>query len=448
MEENDCFIQLKKKITERTAKVGVIGLGYAGLPLAMELMKKGYTVTGIDINRDKLESYRHGKPTMSGVPSEEMLEAVKNGKLIFSEHFEIVNQLDSLVICVPTPLTDSQEPDVSMIKETVKHIRKHDCRGKLLILESTSYPGTTEELIEQKLSEDGLSAGKDYFLCFSPERIDPANSRHIIKNTPKIIGGITDRCTELAMCLYKDAIDTLVPVSSPKIAEMAKLLENTFRSINIGFVNEMALLAENLEVDIWEAIEAASTKPFGFMPFMPGPGPGGHCIPVDPVYLSWKGKSVNFHSRYIDLAQDINRSMPARIVNKTEDVLKKHATDLNGANILILGMAYKPDTNDYRESPSLKIYESLEKMGAAVSFNDPHIPQLSDLKGRLLVSEELNSRMLSDFNCVLLLTNHSAYDYKWLAEHAKLIIDTRNAFKEAAADNIITVWGKPFHKGV
>ncbi|WP_416149891.1 nucleotide sugar dehydrogenase [Salipaludibacillus sp. HK11] len=434
---------LQTKLVNKTAHVGVIGLGYVGLPLALAFCQKGYTVFGIDINEEKLERLQNGDSYIAGIRGEDIKTFIDNNTLIITNDFSVISDLDSISICVPTPLTKYQHPDVTYIEAVVNQIKTYMRKETLLILESTSYPGTTEELIEIELQQNGWIVGKDYFLCFSPERVDPGNATFNTKNTPKVIGGTTKLCTQLGICLYKGAVETLVPVSSPKIAEMSKLLENSFRSVNIGFINEMAMLSDRLGLDIWETIDAASSKPFGFMPFSPGPGIGGHCIPLDPMYLSWKGRGLNFYSRYLDLAQEINKKMPNVVLNKISDVLNEIGAPIKGSKILLLGMSYKPNIGDLRESPSLEVYESLQKKGADVYYNDPHVPQFKDYTGKTVTSIDLRYDKLNIFDCVLLLTSHDSYHYQLIADNAERIVDTRNAFKNIKNSKIITIWGAP-----
>lgn len=437
MDEN--FLILKEKIKQKSAKVGVIGLGYVGLPLALELSNSNYTVFGIDVNVEKINSLKEGKSYIQDVEEINLKKNVNDGLLKPTTDFSELRNLDAVSICVPTPLTKTQEPDMSYVNSAVKKIKDYMHKNLLIILESTTYPGTTEELIEKELFDEGYQAGKDYFLCFSPERVDPGNNKYNTKNTPKVIGGTTEKCTELGKLLYGEVINELVPVSSPKVAEMSKLLENTFRSINIAFINEMALLCDKLGIDIWETIEASSTKPFGFMPFYPGPGIGGHCIPLDPMYLSWKAKDINFYSRFIELAQETNKSMPKHILNKVSQALNAYSKPIKGSKILILGMAYKPNVEDLRESPSLDIYELLKENGAQIDYNDPYAKLFKDKDLNTVHSIDLEYDKLNYYDCVLLLTNHSAYNYEKVLDNAKLIVDTRNAFKKFKSSKVIKV---------
>jgi UDP-N-acetyl-D-glucosamine dehydrogenase len=430
---------LKSKIQNYEAKVGVIGLGYTGLPLSIELAKAGYQVFGLDIDKSKIIRLLASDSYIGDVNWSDLDKVIKNGKFNPTSDFSIIEELDVVSICVPTPLTKSQEPDMSYIISAVEQIKEYMHKGLLIILESTTYPGTTEELIENELAKMEYRVGEDYFLCFSPERIDPGNKQYNIKNTPKVIGGTTPKCKELGVALYSNVIDKLVTVSSLKVAEMSKLLENTFRSINIAFINEMAMLCDRLGIDIWETIEAASSKPFGYMRFTPGPGIGGHCIPLDPMYLSWKAKSSNFYSRFIELAQEVNKNMPSYVLSKVGEALNNISKSISGSKILILGMAYKPDVDDLRESPSLEIYELLQRNGASVQFNDPHAKRFLDKEGNYVSSIDLNYNDLMLYDCILLLTNHKAYNYSEIAKNSKLIIDTRNAFQGMNHSKIIRI---------
>ncbi|MGC7948029.1 nucleotide sugar dehydrogenase [Bacillus sp. II_CA] len=431
------YNELINKIENNNAKVGVIGLGYVGLPLAVELAKAGYDVYGIDLDTKKVDQLLNNNSYIIDISSEEIKAINTEYKFTPTSDFKIIEKLDAVSICVPTPLTKSQEPDMSYIKSAMNEIKKYMHKGLLITLESTTYPGTTEELIEMELNKQGYIVGEDYFLCFSPERVDPGNVHYNTKNTPKVLGGTTEKCTELGVKLYSGFIDTVVPVSSPKIAEMSKLLENTFRSINIAFINEMAMLCDKLGIDIWETVDAANTKPFGFMKFTPGPGIGGHCIPLDPMYLAWKAKGSNFFSRFIETAQEINKHMPEYVYNKISYALNKHQKSVMGSRILLLGMAYKPNIDDLRESPGLEIYELLRDGGAQVEYNDPHAQLFKDKYGEKVSSVELNYSGLSEYDCVILITNHRAYNNEMIIENSKLIVDTRNAFKDFSDAKII-----------
>ncbi|OIJ10401.1 UDP-N-acetyl-D-glucosamine dehydrogenase [Anaerobacillus alkalilacustris] len=439
MQKSEAFYRLKEKFLTMYAKVAVIGLGYVGLPLAIELAKKGYQVFGIDIDQSKVKRLEKCESYVSDVASEDVYTAISAQNFIPTTDYSILKEVDAISICVPTPLTKYQQPNIDYIQAAVTEIKKYMHKELLIILESTTYPGTTEELIEKQLELEGYKVGVDYFLCFSPERVDPGNHQFKTKNIPKVIGGTTPQCSELAMTLYQDAISTMYPVSSPKVAEMTKLLENTFRSVNIAFINEMAMLSEKLHINIWEVIEAASTKPFGFMPFMPGPGIGGHCIPLDPMYLVWKAKESKFYCRHIELAQEINMKMPHFVISKVVNELNHFSKSVKGSKILLLGMAYKPNIDDLRESPSLEIYEILKEKGASVQFYDPHATKFIDKAGNEVCSIEVKYERLQEYDCILLLTNHDVFNYQAIAENANMIIDTRNAFKRVNCSNIVTI---------
>ncbi|CUB23858.1 UDP-N-acetyl-D-glucosamine 6-dehydrogenase [Bacillus safensis] len=436
---NNYYNQLTEKIKNRNARVGVIGLGYVGLPLAVELSKSDYIVYGIDLDNKKIDQLLNGDSYIMDISNEEIKYITKYFKFTPTSNFEIIKDLDAVSICVPTPLTKSQDPDISYIIAVMNELKKYMHKGLLITLESTTYPGTTEELIEQELNNQGYIVGEDYFLCFSPERIDPGNTCYNTRNTPKVLGGTTRKCTKLGVELYSSFIDTIVPVSSPKVAEMSKLLENTFRSINIAFINEMAMLSDKLGIDIWETIDAANTKPFGFMKFTPGPGIGGHCIPLDPMFLAWKAKSSNFFSRFIEAAQEINKHMPEYVYNKVSYALNTHQKPIMGSRVLLLGMAYKPDIDDLRESPGLEIYELLRNGGANVEYNDPHAHSFTDKYGEKIVSVKLEYSRLAEYDCIILITNHKAYDNNILFNYSKLIVDTRNAFKEFDDPKIVKI---------
>jgi len=427
---------LKENLQNKTAKVGVVGLGYVGLPLAMEMVKGGFTVYGIDLDASKVETLVSGESYIQDVPSSVVADAVGSEKFVPTNRFETIRELDTISICVPTPLSENQDPDTSYIVSVVNEIKKYLQKGTLIVLESTTYPGTTEELIEYELEMLGLKVGQDYFLCFSPERVDPGNANFNTYNTPKVIGGTTEACKELGVMLYNNVVKTVVPVSSPKVAEMSKLLENTFRSVNIAFVNELAMMCDRMEIDVWEVIRAASTKPFGFMSFYPGPGIGGHCIPLDPMYLSWKAKEFRFYSKFIELAQSINDNMPEYVLNKTAQVLNVYAKSIRNSKVLILGMSYKPDIDDLRESPGLEIYELFKKSGAKVEYYDPYATSFKDEHGNIVHSVKYDADAFAQYDCMVLITNHRSFSYHELAEMGVPIIDTRNAFVDIKADNI------------
>jgi len=427
---------LKETIHQRTARCGVIGLGYVGLPLALEFARAGFRVTGIDTNPEKVNAIREGRSYIVDVTDAEIAEQVAAGRLTATADFATIACLDTVNICVPTPLRKTRDPDLTYIVAAVNDIARHLRRGHLIILESTTYPGTTEEVVQPALESSGLKAGRDFCLAFSPERIDPGNARFNTRTIPKIVGGITPRCTEVASALYSQCIETVVPVSSPRIAEMVKLLENTFRSVNIGLVNEIALMCNALGLDVWEVIEAAKTKPFGFMAFYPGPGLGGHCIPIDPFYLSWKAKMNGFEPRFIELAGHINESMPRFVVEKVTDALNRHRKSVRGARIHVLGVAYKAGVNDVRESPALSVMRILAAKGAELSYSDPYVPAIREA-GFELDALPLGNGFLRNVDCALILTDHREFDYRQVASTAPLVVDTRNALRGVEGDHIV-----------
>ncbi len=400
-------------------------MGYVGVPLAVEFAKAGLDVLGIDVSAEKVATLNAGRSYILDVSDETIAGLVALGTLRATTDFSVLADADAVCICVPTPLRKSQDPDISFIVNAVDAIRAHLHRGMLIVLESTTYPGTTEELVLPKLEETGLKVGVDFFLAFSPERVDPGNRQFITRNTPKVIGGVTQACTEKAIALYRHAVDRLVPVSNARTAEMVKLLENTFRAVNIGLVNELALMCNRLGVDVWEVIDSAKTKPFGFMPFYPGPGLGGHCIPIDPLYLSWKLKTLDYTARFIELASTINSSMPQYVVEKITEALNGVRKSVNGSKILVLGVAYKRNVSDTRESPAIDIIGLLRRKGADVSYADPHVPEL-DLPSGSLVSYDVEQGF-GAFDMVVIVTDHKAFNYKRLLREASLVFDTRNA---------------------
>ena len=428
--------KLLEKIKTKKAKIGVVGLGYVGLPLALEFVRSGYCVTGIDKSKERVESLKKGKSYVIDVGDEEIALSVKKGLFRVTDDASALSNLDAVSICVPTPLTKTKDPDVSYIISVGQEIKNYMHKGQLFILESTTYPGTTEELVQPMLEEGGLKAGKDFYLAFSPERIDPGNKHYSVKNIPKVVGGVTRQCTELAHCLYSQIIETIVPVSSPKVAETVKLLENTFRNVNIALVNEIAIMAQRLGIDVWEVIDAAKTKPFGFMPFYPGPGLGGHCIPIDPWYLSWVAKKNGFELRFIALADQINSAMPEFVVEKITDALNNAEKSVKGSNVHILGVAYKKDVDDVRESPALEILNILRLKGARVTYTDPYIPEIN-FHGFNSRSKPLSKELLSKVDCSVIVTDHSNFNYELIVSHSKLIIDTRNALKGINKKHII-----------
>jgi UDP-N-acetyl-D-glucosamine dehydrogenase len=426
---------LLETIRARKARVGVVGLGYVGLPLAVEFARAGYTVTGIDLSNPKVDAITRRESYIPDVASRDVAEWVDAGRLRATTDFSVVANLDTINICVPTPLRKTKDPDMSYIVSAVEAIAQHLHPGMLVVLESTTYPGTTTEVVQPILEKSGLKAGVDFFLAFSPERVDPGNERFNTRNVPKVVGGLTPQCSALAQALYSAAIDTVIPVSSPTVAEMVKLLENTFRAVNIGMVNELALMCDRMGIDVWEVVDAAKTKPFGFMPFYPGPGLGGHCIPVDPFYLSWKAKQFGFDARFIELAGHINGAMPHYVVDKVREALNTHKKAVNGSRILIAGITYKRDIDDMRESPALDVMHLLHTSGAEVSYSDPWAPELPANAwpgGHDMASVPLDQAHMAAADCVVILTDHKAFDFDMLVSASKLVVDTRNATKVRA----------------
>ncbi len=419
--------QLAKRIAKRSARVGVIGLGYVGLPLAVEFAKEGFRVTGIDLDPRRVKGVTRARSYILDVSSADLRQLRRSGRLRATSSFDALRQQDAIIICVPTPLRKTREPDMQYIVSATQEIAKRVRRGQLIVLESTTYPGTTDEVILPALTARGLKVGRDFCLAFSPERIDPGNPTHTTRTIPKVIGGLTPRCTQLAMALYGSAIHRTVPVSSAKVAEMVKLLENTFRAVNIGLVNEIALICDRLGIDVWEVIEAARTKPFGFMAFYPGPGIGGHCIPSDPMYLAWKVRVHGYEARFIELATQINSSMPEHVVNKVAQVLNDRRKALRGSRVLLLGLAYKKDVGDVRDSPAFDIARLLEERGADLLYHDPFVPS-AELNGTVRRSIALTASALRQTDCVVVVTNHSNVDYGFVLRHAPVIVDTRNQY--------------------
>jgi UDP-N-acetyl-D-glucosamine dehydrogenase len=421
--------ELKNKIRDHSAKAGVVGLGYVGLPLAMEMAHAGFQVTGIDLVKEKVDAVNSGVSYVPDIGSEVLRSVVSANRMRATQALAAVEGLDTLNICVPTPLRKNKDPDLSYVIAAVEAIRIHIRPGQLIILESTTYPGTTREVVLPILEESGLRVGQDFFLAYSPERVDPANPIYTTRNIPKVVGGITPHCAEIAGLLYEQFIENVVPVSSTDCAEMVKLLENTFRSVNIALANEMALTCHSFGINVWEVIEAAKTKPFGFMPFYPGPGLGGHCIPVDPYYLTWKAKMNGCEPRLIELAGHINNQMPAFMVRRIADALNERRKPLKGSKILGLGVTYKRDTNDIRESPALQVLEGLCEKGASIYFCDPYVPSIL-IQGQTIKAVELTPHVLQSMDCVAILTDHSVFDYSMVAKFSPTILDTRNALKD------------------
>jgi UDP-N-acetyl-D-glucosamine dehydrogenase len=425
---------LAGKIRTRRARVGVVGLGYVGLPLAVEFAAAGFTVIGIDISEEKVRRVNAGDSYVGDIPSSTLAPLVEAGRLRATTDFSAVLDLDTINICVPTPLRKTKDPDMSFIVSSCAEIVRYFHAGTLVILESTTYPGTTEELVLPMLAKSGLEVGCDFFLCFSPERVDPGNPKYQTANIPKVVGGCTPACTEMGRLFYAQALETVVPVSSTQVAEMVKLLENTFRMINIGLANEIALMCDRMRIDVWEVIDAAATKPFGFMPFYPGPGLGGHCIPIDPFYLSWKTKQAGIEARFIELAGYINGQMPHFVADKVQNALNDASKPVKGSKIHVMGVAYKRDIDDMRESPALDVMMLLQRRGGVITYSDPYVPRLH-LEGMDL--ESLPESAAADADCVVIVTDHAAFDYPGLVERSCLIVDTRNALKGVNSTKIV-----------
>lgn len=418
--------QLLDRLQNREARVGIVGLGYVGLPLAVEFAEAGFSVIGVDVTAEKVALLNKGESYIMDIPSERLKPLVESGKFCATTNYADLRQADTVSICVPTPLRKTKDPDMSFVIQSVSAVAEVCHEGMLVILESTTYPGTTEEIILPRLMNNGFRVGENVFVAFSPERIDPGNPKYGVRNTPKVVGGVTPACTEVTMALYGSAVDTLVPVSSPTSAEMVKLLENTFRAVNIGLVNEMALMCDKLGIDVWEVIQGAASKPFGFMPFYPGPGLGGHCIPVDPHYLSWKLKTLNYNARFIELASEINTSMPLYVMTKITDALNDDGKAVRGSRVVVLGVAYKRDVNDVRESPALDVLGLLREKGADVVYHDPYVP-LVHLEGETTMETvEYSDALLDEADCVVIITDHSNYDWQHILDHSGLIVDTRH----------------------
>ncbi|TMH56727.1 MAG: nucleotide sugar dehydrogenase [Betaproteobacteria bacterium] len=432
-ESTACAVSLLERFTNRTARVGVIGLGYVGLPLALRFSEAGFRVIGFDIDQAKADAINSGRSYFLHIPDAAVAAAR-------ARCFEATTQVsraaeaDALIICVPTPLTASREPDLSFVINTVESILPYLRAGQLISLESTTYPGTTEEELKPRIEQLGFKVGEDIFLCFSPEREDPGNPHFTTRNIPKICGGATSACLEAGVALYSQAVDKVVPVSSTRAAEMTKLLENIHRSVNIGLVNEMKIIADRMDIDILEVIRAAATKPFGFVPYYPGPGLGGHCIPIDPFYLTWKARQYGLHTRFIELAGEINSAMPHWVIGKVVDALNERRKPLNGSRVLVLGIAYKKNVDDMRESPAVELMSLLAARGARVEYSDPHVPVFPRMrKYRFeLESVPVSSETLSQYDAVLIATNHDAFDYDMIREHAQLVVDTRGVYRESA----------------
>jgi len=429
-------MNLRRKIERKEARICVIGLGYVGLPLAVEFARLGFYVTGLDVDGERVKAISRGQSYIQDVSDTAVAESVEAGCLSATTDYEVLSEMDVIFICVPTPFTKTKTPDLSYVVAAAEGIAQRLKPGQLIILQSTTYPGTTQEDVLPILESSGLVAGKDFYLAFSPERTNPGDRQHTVSNTPKVVGGVTTRCGELARLALQHLMPQVDVVSSPRAAEMTKLLENIYRSVNIALVNELAKLCERMGIDIWEVIEAASTKPFGFMPFYPGPGVGGHCVPVDPYYLFWKAREYDFYPRFIELAAELNQSMPYHVVLRVSEALNAQGKTPHRAKVLVLGVSFKPDVDDPRNSPAQRIIELLLSRGAQVSYNDPHISQFTVGKDvfyreeTTLNSIPLTEELLANHDCVVIVAGHSAYDYDWIVSHAPLVIDTMNATKE------------------
>ena len=442
---------LAVRITDKSAIVGIVGLGYVGLPLAVNLAHAGYTVTGIDISQDKVAAINRGESYIQDIVAARVAEQVQAGRLRAETDYDSAGRLDVIFICVPTPYNASKAPDISFIQNAAASIATHLRREQLIVLQSTTYPGTTEEEVLPILESSGLKAGQDFYLAFSPERVDPGNASFTVQNTPKVVGGLTPQCAELTRLLLSSLSAPVYVVSSPRVAEMTKLLENTFRAVNIAMVNEMALLCERMGIDVWEVIQAASTKPFGFMPFYPGPGVGGHCIPVDPYYLLWKAREYDFHTKFIELAAEVNQEMPYHVVERIGEALNARGKSLCGARVILLGVAFKKDVDDPRNSPAERIAELLLAKGAELAYNDPHVPRFSVGgnvfygKRALLASQPLTRELLGGADCVVIIAAHSAYDVPWIVAESPLVVDTVNATRlvDGGKEKVVRIGAPP-----
>ena len=429
-------MNLKNIIDNREAQIGVIGLGYVGLPLAIEFVHAGFTVTGIDIDELRVKTLNEGNNYIQDVSDKHLRDAVENNKFSASTEFSVIKNLDCVIICVPTPLNKQKNPDVSFINSAIKEIKKYIHPNMLVVLESTTYPGTTRELVAPELESTDLKIGQGFYLCFSPERIDPGNTVYNTANTPKVLGGITPDCGKIGECLYETIVSKVVIVSSPETAEMVKLLENTFRAINIGLANEVAIMCEKLGIDVWEVIDAAATKPFGYMKFTPGPGLGGHCIPIDPHYLSWKLKTLDYNARFIQLAGEINTSMPFHVVGLVRAGLNRNQKSISGCKIIVIGVAYKKNVNDVRESPALDVMRLLVNDGAELLFHDPFVPNIKLNGSQLDGLGHLTETILNEADAVVIMTDHDQIDFDFIEQHGNLIIDTRNSIKRSSTSVI------------
>lgn len=428
--------ELLQKIASREAVIGIVGMGYVGLPLAVAFAQEGFKIIGIDVSEEKVSQLNAGHSYVEDVADAVLQPLVENGRLRATIDYAELTDVDAISICVPTPLRKTKDPDISFIINAAENIAKYQATGKLVILESTTYPGTTEEVILPRLIHNGDKVGREFFLAFSPERIDPGRTDYTVYTTPKVIGGVTPNCLEVSMALYGAIVENPVPVSSTAAAEMVKLLENTFRAVNIGMVNEVALMCDKLGLNVWEVVEAAATKPYGFMPFFPGPGLGGHCIPIDPHYLSWKLKTLNYTARFIELAAEVNGNMPAYVVDKIGNALNDDRKAINGSTVLLLGAAYKPNVGDVRESPALDVIHLLREKGAEVQYHDPFVSKLT-VDGTTYESIRLTDQALAEADCVAVITNHDFYEWECVANAAKVIVDTRNAIEQEGNGRLV-----------
>ena len=434
--KTEAYVELETKIATKTAAFGVIGLGYVGLPLGLTFSEAGFNVTGIDIDTKRIEAILAGRSYITDVDEKDIQQAIRNKRFRVTRDLSEIRNLQAVSICVPTPLRKTKDPDMSYVIAAADAIAKELRPGQLIILESTTYPGTTEELILPALEARGLKVGQDFFLAYSPERVDPGNPNFATKDIPKVIGGVTPRCAELAAMLYGSAMKHIVPVSSTRVAEMVKLLENTFRSVNIALVNEIALMCSHMKIDVWEVIKGASSKPFGFMPFYPGPGLGGHCIPIDPLYLEWKSKIDGFESRFIGLADKVNSGMPKFVVTRAMELLNEHNKAMRGSRVHILGVTYKKDISDSRESPAIEVIKLLSALGAEVTYTDPFVPSLQ-VEGQKMASMPLSREALASSDMAIIITNHTSFDYVEIVRNAPLVFDTRNATDGMKAKNLV-----------
>jgi UDP-N-acetyl-D-glucosamine dehydrogenase len=434
--KTEAYVELETKIATKTAAFGVIGLGYVGLPLGLTFSEAGFNVTGIDIDTKRIEAILAGRSYITDVDEKDIQQAIRNKRFRVTRDLSEVRNLEAVSICVPTPLRKTKDPDMSYVIAAADAIVKELRPGQLIILESTTYPGTTEELILPALETRGLKVGQDFFLAYSPERVDPGNPNFATKDIPKVIGGVTPRCAELAAMLYGSAMKHIVPVSSTRVAEMVKLLENTFRSVNIALVNEIALMCSHMKIDVWEVIKGASSKPFGFMPFYPGPGLGGHCIPIDPLYLEWKSKIDGFESRFIGLADKVNSGMPKFVVTRAMELLNEHNKAMRGSRVHILGVTYKKDISDSRESPAIEVIKLLSALGAEVTYTDPFVPSLQ-VEGQKMASTPVSREALASCDMAIIITNHTSFDYVEIVRNAPLVFDTRNATDGIKAKNLV-----------